>query len=127
MKASELRIENFVFDNLGGILKIKGINDNSDLSHIKPIPLTEEWLLKFGFEQIGISGYFSKNIDEKTYIAQNPNGFWIAIERAEGDDDGEDEYSKQINVQYVHQLQNLYFALTGEELEIKEVKDGGTD
>ena len=49
MKANEIRLGNYVFDNLGGTLKIKGINTESDLSHLKPISLTEEWLLKFGF------------------------------------------------------------------------------
>ena len=50
IKANELRIGNLVYDNLGGTLKIKGISLESDLSHIKPIPLTEEWLLKFGID-----------------------------------------------------------------------------
>jgi hypothetical protein len=31
MKASELRIGNYVFDNLGGTLKIKGVSIESDL------------------------------------------------------------------------------------------------
>jgi hypothetical protein len=41
MKVSELRLRNLVFDNLGGILKIIGIKEESDLSHLRPIPLTE--------------------------------------------------------------------------------------
>ena len=97
MKANELRIGNYVYDNLGGVLKIKGISLDSTLSHIKPIPLTEEWLLKFGLMSI------------KTEL-----GFWNngdAIYFSYG-------FEKSIELKYVHQLQNLYFALTGEELTI---------
>jgi len=49
MKSTELRIGNYVFDNLGGILEIKGVSMESDLSHIKGIPLTDEWFTKFRF------------------------------------------------------------------------------
>ncbi len=97
MKANELRIGNYVYDNLGGVLKIKGISLDSTLSHIKPIPLTEEWLLKFGLMSI------------KTEL-----GFWNngdAIYFSYG-------FEKSIELKYLHQLQNLYFALTGEELTI---------
>ena len=72
----------------------------------EPIPLTEEWLLKFGF-------------DSKTLIFRNGNftmtwgngGDYIDFQTIAG--------SYMIHVAHVHQLQNLYFALTGEELEIK--------
>jgi len=68
-----------------------GFNVNSD-SGFKPIPLTEEWFLKFGFE--GNSGTFAWKL--------SPAGKVINVE-----------------CKYVHQLQNLYFALTGEELILK--------
>ncbi len=103
MKANELRIGNYVYDNLGGVLKIKGISLDSTLSHIKPIPLTEEWLFKFRLMSI------------KTEL-----GFWNngdAIYFSYG-------FEKSIELKYVHQLQNLYFALTGEELKCNEVTDG---
>lgn len=64
---------------------------------LKPIPITEEWLLKFGFE-----GW---DIDNYTLILTNGNFFKL-------------ECLDPIatNIFYVHQLQNLYFALTGKEL-----------
>ena len=69
---------------------------------IKPIPLTEEILLKSGFERI-FGGY--KIETKQRYIHLHTYG-------------GRIEYDTMI-IKYVHQLQNLYFALTGEELNIE--------
>jgi hypothetical protein len=83
-----------------------------DSLSLKPIPLTEEWLLKFGFykttENAGNLICFKNG---KYTIAKWINDkwqFWISTI---------DLYNSP---QYVHQLQNLYFALTNEELIIKE-------
>ena len=74
----------------------------SDLD-IDPIPLTEEWLVKFGFEN---GNYFILN---NVIIYKDYNNKYRY------------EYNYgQTWVKHVHQLQNLYFALTGEELVIKE-------
>jgi hypothetical protein len=132
MKANELRIGNLVKCNfLGNTYKDRnpyfGSNIFSiysackdfvklDLGHnalqkveileIKPIPLTEEWLLKFGFDKKGnkgklnviLSGNFGYK-NGKTYFNS-----WVILES---------------QPKYVHQLQNIYFALTGEELTFK--------
>ena len=104
MKATELRIGNLVLENetqqVGQVdLVIIGIIER-ELNHTyKPIPLTEEWLERFNWnppKDIGVS--FSLTTYEIHFVAGN--------------------YYKKI--EYVHQLQNLYFALTGEELTIKE-------
>jgi len=75
----------------------------------EPIPLTEEWLIKFGFSgsTIDISDKISGCIDSIYF-----NGICIGTASS--------EYSGLHRIKYVHQLQNLYFALTGEELTIKE-------
>ena len=69
MKAQELRIGNWVEclseqRQVLGITKHNGTNETArhyvefkkivplKLLHIKPIPLTEDWLLKFGFEKV---------------------------------------------------------------------------
>jgi hypothetical protein len=75
---------------------------DADRDWIKPIPLTEEWLLKFGF---------SKKVD---YLLQK-RGFSICFEK-HGDIFECFLESIGIEIEYVHQLQNLYFALTNEEL-----------
>lgn len=74
-----------------------------DLTSIKPIPLTEEWLLKFGFVCKNV-GYLCDNF----YIDDD---FYICVLRFNCED--------YIKVSSVHQLQNIYFTLTGKELEIK--------
>ena len=73
-------------------------------SKIKGVKLTEEWLLKFGFNKKDISELpFDELIYEKGNIQINDEmEFYNGI------------FTQKIK--YVHQLQNLYFALTGEEL-----------
>lgn len=70
---------------------------------VKPIPLTEKWLLKFGFEKDDYLYYkdsFTYNIISKElyYKSKYP--------------------IKAKDIKYVHELQNLFFAITGTELEL---------
>lgn len=115
MKANELRIGNYVLDNLGGLLKIKGVSEQSDLSHIIGIPITEEWLMKFGFEKEIYSSPYSYKVYYKIpsvisleLFPQCNNNIYFEYEWGD------------VWIKSVHQLQNLYFALTGDELEIEE-------
>jgi len=80
---------------------------------IKPIPLTEEWLLKMGFKFFGGSGYKTEYSDLHWNFSLR-NGFMpdIFFKHAIKAD-------KIIGCNYVHQLQNLYHALTNNELTIK--------
>lgn len=125
MKAEELRKGNYV---QGGVLAIPKWGIYSDgvtkltsfgiytidegYDKFKPILLNEEWLFKFGFE-----GY---SLDLKSarihfrYVDGRPECFdLIQDDKVVGFRYG--------GVRYVHQLQNLYFTLTGKELEIKDV------
>jgi hypothetical protein len=79
---------------------------------IDPISLTEEWLLKFGFEKLdkthfvimqndSFSSPFTITLDDNEIFKLDFQGFWYQLE-------------------FLHQLQNLYFALTNEELKIKD-------
>jgi hypothetical protein len=111
LQSTELRINNIVYDNLGGILKIKGISIDSNLSHLRPIPLTEEWLLKFGFEEIqktrnGITVYGFKN--KNMLLTLTDNGYEFFHGYGLG--------GRFTKVENVYQLQNLYYSLTGKEL-----------
>ena len=82
----------------------------------QPIPLTDEWLIKFGFEA-DIDG--DCTLGTILYYGQSRNPYkrgkalWIAC-------DEDYFYDFPTSVQYVHQLQNLYYALTGEELTIND-------
>jgi len=142
IESKELRIGNYVWEDYGGCYEVVGVDSEKkaqqvklkkpnfkgvgqyNIEHIEPIPLTEEWLIKFGFTVV-----YKKN---KHYNIQNPRGYKdlhkIHIFKTIGDswhlafsDSVTDkDYTPPCHFTHVHQLQNLYFALTGEELTIKE-------
>lgn len=84
----------------------------------QPIELTEDWLLKMGFDLLHF-GKFRKVYDllKDSRFGYSDNFGLANIESAVTF--GCKDFT---HVKYVHQLQNLYFALTGEELTIKEQK-----
>lgn len=93
-----------------GIFWIKTIESKIDSKsfHFKPIPITEEWLLKFGFVQ-------SQDID--TIFGLKLNDFWYINEFQIRNNFN--SILLDFELKYVHQLQNLYFALTGTHLKLK--------
>ena len=117
MKANELRIGNYFEDGEGRLCSVDVISRDSEDTRItaihgalttfpiKPIPLTEEWLLKFGFET-------------KDKVFWDAGNFRVGQDRW----GGYDYVNRRVDIdlKYVHQLQNLYFCLTGIELTIKE-------
>ena len=124
MKANELRIGNWVVGHDGKPHKVRPTSilaqsqfDIAEAIGCKPIPLTEEILLKCGFELGAYNWYMLmfKNKNIKINIKSN----MLCIESYY---DGEIKSSMQIlglEQKKLHQLQNLYFSLTGNELEIK--------
>jgi len=123
MKANELRIGNLVsndgclntIENLmsDGVCTLKTMQGNfihAKYDLIKPIPLTEEWLVKFGFEKDGDD--LVLDTDLFLLVSYNDDDF-VHLKS--------NNLETIISIKYVHQLQNLYFALTGEELTIKQL------
>lgn len=116
MKANELRIGNWVYNHEPRkeyLLQVESGNQiDFESEYYLPIPLTEEWLLKFGFKTVRNSFLSFQLIYEQygLHFKVFKNGVISFVLK---DRNGKDEY-RQIN--HVHQLQNLYFALTGEEL-----------
>ena len=123
MKANELRIGNYVYDTLGKVNKI----DLEAITYIvikphnqvKPIPLTEEWLLKFDMEFTdGFSSsrklYLNNYENDISKITYSPKEGLLRL--SNGDTKGTMLIP---HIKYVHQLQNIYFALTGIELTFK--------
>ena len=108
MKASELRIGNLIKDR-AKVVEVENhhfsLLESYHKEDFQPIPLTEEWLLKFGFET-------------KDKVFWDVGNFRVGQDRW----GGYDYVNRRVDIdlKYVHQLQNLYFALTGEELTIKE-------
>ncbi len=126
MKANELRIGNLVYvsDNQTNLIfqEITPINIHN-LMHLtgwdkspvdiefEPIPLTKEFLLKFGFIYRGIYYHFPYNDIFKLEQHKLNNAYWLRHSS---------ESLDCVRINYVHQLQNLYFALTGNELKYEE-------
>ena len=81
-----------------------------DLKDVSPIPLTEEILLKCGFEK-DYRGYFVDSYYGVVYIYKDEYDYYLDY-----NDSGRESRARINNL---HQLQNLYFALLDEELEIK--------
>lgn len=80
-------------------------------SEFDPILLTSEWLERFGFNKRDDGG----SIDWWRGIGKITSDWWVKI--TEIKDSNYFFYrSGDHPIKYVHQLQNLYFALTGEEL-----------
>ena len=108
--SKELRVDNLILHlgrihktNSGDIALLEGKGFEEDY---KPIPLNQEWLLKFGFEYVNPFGYrikrgcFVKDDLETNGYYFRWNGQTLSL------------------IYYVHQLQNLHYCLCGEELEL---------
>jgi len=117
MSPSELRIGNWYNSirfntpirlHLSDFAEANAHADGSDSlewfnTHIEPIPLTKKWLLKFGFVKDKETGYRYFLGDSIAYDLDD-HGIRIS-----------DSWEWN-TVKFVHQLQNLYFCLSGEEL-----------
>ncbi|MFZ1786683.1 MAG: hypothetical protein WAT92_00165 [Saprospiraceae bacterium] len=68
----------------------------------EPILITEEWLLKFGFFRVMKKDNYITYSNGRKKISIYPD---FAIMR-----------NHNVSLKYIHQLQNLYYALTGKEL-----------
>ncbi len=109
MKAQELRIGNYVnFNNRlqeGQEAVIKSCDFaviEKQPDWVNPTPLTKGWLLRLGFYWNGRA--YKHNKKEYEYdLYSKELTIWNSI---------------TLKVKHVHQLQNLYFTLTGKELAI---------
>ena len=134
MKANELRIGNWInisfrnHDRKGDyqivasqILDLFSNGEKSSFIY-KPIPLTEEWLLKFGFEQqIGFIKFIGEPYQKDSFeVALNDVGKWYCYYRNFVKGKVDDFVLLKNDLKHVHQLQNLFYALCGEELTIKQ-------
>ena len=132
MKATELRIGNWFYSTAKGRNEqfekhhFCSHNDSSVESYYieecaEPIPLTEEWLQRFGAKFELVENYYryfilDYNVWQHYHISKampnmKDNLLWSFIVK---NNDGKSY--ELYSITYVHQLQNLYFALTGKEL-----------
>ena len=120
MKANELRIGNYIFfDNEK--IKVIGIihnciywySENGSPCHalliggeFRPIPIKGEWLLKLGFKTN--DNIWFKKISKNEIVIEISSSGLFAI----------DNMSTIRCINHIHEIQNLYFAITGEELKL---------
>ena len=123
MKANELRIGNFVKsttmnyecvvygilnDRLVAVTYPSGVTASEYPEQLAPVQLTEDLLLRAGFENSKRTDKcFEKGTNVIVSTADDKFRFVMG------------NFVAQLvlrEIEYVHQLQNLYFALTGEEL-----------
>jgi hypothetical protein len=113
IQANELRIGNWLeFDIYGS--KWIGQIDHTDFEFIfdndlrcaNPIPLTEEWLLKFGFEQV-----YKSKMHSTYYLDGLSYSFWYDTKKQYANFRG-----VEFECEFAHELQNLFFALRKQEL-----------
>lgn len=125
IKATELRVGNYVtyvFDSpkspndeeiiiIGGVNGIHNtiVNEEDSIYSIydlKPIPLTEKWLDKFGFNRNNdfVKGKINiyKDLNQEYHYAKLIDGNYHFVKK----------------LKYVHEFQNLHFELKGKELEL---------
>jgi hypothetical protein len=134
MKTNELRIGNYLNGKQGPVMVTEirtnnsvKIQDNTSSFYVgiclTPIKLNEEWLFNFGFKDIGL------NMSGSNWLVKEQKGIWRQAIRIAYNERSE-EWSLTLEcvspptlsiatLKYVHQLQNLYFALTGNELNCK--------
>lgn len=126
IKANELMVGNYIYnDNYPCV--VTSIDDENNIETevnfqgfvdglYQPIPLTEDILLKCGFNQWGsYKNLWKDNIDKGRAITLRSNAL------------GKDMHgcyfelsnNHNVGIKHLHQLQNLYRALTNKELEIK--------
>ncbi|WPU91819.1 hypothetical protein SNE25_21105 [Mucilaginibacter sabulilitoris] len=134
MEARELRIGNYVKGITTEYAKIIEIS-NEDIrglyqssgsaigctwtmgKGIQPIELTDDWLIKFGFEDDSLPERYADMgpvncIKFGRLSLSFQDGKYYPVRKY----DNIQHIAYGIGLEYVHQLQNLYFALTGEEL-----------
>jgi hypothetical protein len=116
MKASELRIGNWYQWYAEGKYykyQVEGIDLIQNYENFEPIPITEVWLTDFGFIY-----------PDPHYLIWYKEGFGpfrvlfdIHLKHWQIGYSGGRVFKK---IEYVHQLQNLYFYLTDKELKLNE-------
>lgn len=139
----ELRIGNYIQDQHGTILIVEGISINGidfcvldrdkyplqDGWQAEPIPITERWLIDFGFEKKDLI-HSDGTVSPDVYVL----GKYVLDKGLNDEIDGimfcffsninKPDHQYLNTIKYIQQLQNLYFALKGEELIINKSENG---
>ena len=109
---NEIRIGNLLNEKFNGLIRVtvfNYLNCSHDSLHLEPIPLTESWLLNLGFiQERGVMSYVVDDHNDIKICFEYLSGFYRL-------------YPYTYHIKYVHQLQNLFFSLSGTELSYKSL------
>lgn len=127
MEANSLRIGNLTKQGEVKTFWERGVHVGSGIfckfGELEPLPLTEDLLNKWGFTCHWDDDYdthvFSKATDKSDFILDCS---WISKTEFEKLCAVEYEFQLNVQVDYAHELQNLFFALTGTELKCEKQK-----
>jgi hypothetical protein len=134
MKANELRIGNYfksksdeaIYELTYELLAEQFNGKDLGFDDMQPIPLTQDWLIKLGFKKHIIDEPTIKQtrwiLDWSYMCATCPLSIYDKGKNSFSSFDSSIRGIIHSEIKHVHQLQNLYFALTGEELTIKTKK-----
>lgn len=120
MEARELMIGNYIYGGKDGKTIFKVLSEDFSTIESFPenyfgIPLTEQLLMDLGFEST-YDSHFRAKFD---HIEHSEIGFDYSKGKPMGME-GFRYYGRYIKIEFVHQLQNLYYSLTGQELTYKQ-------
>ena len=145
MKPSELPLGNLVLANgeqnavtaiSGDTIEAGAPSDQSvtDPDFFKPIALNQDWMIKFSGKETGylIISQLERTTDSSDIVILSTiecylhdDGFLrVCAYEYDKQPDGSEDISDDVitlgykHIRYVHQLQNLYFDLTGKELRV---------
>lgn len=132
IQANEIRIGNYIADiwTPNGLFKVTELRKDkifygncfkAKYDDIRPIPLTEEILLKAGGKRFDEDKIILMLNDPSTHLVLMKVGtHWFPQIEQTGEFASEGVNVVFLNfIDYLHQLQNLFFALTGEEIKIE--------
>lgn len=131
IQPKELRIGNLLNHSELGIVEVIGIGKDyihviyngethyENIRSFSTITLTEEILLKFGFNEVEDERWcdMHEEFEECNYYYLSMFKIYYNPETDKFEDDSLSHFD--VNLKYVHQLQNINFALTGKELTFK--------
>lgn len=118
IQANDIRVGNYLIDQTGvanivksiGVGWVKFIDDEACAFDLcRPVPITTQWLKDFGLKERYVKGEWS-------WANCDPDKTWDSYTELRERDGGLKYLADYPLIKNVHELQNLYHALTREEL-----------
>lgn len=114
---TEIMASGITYDQLAAFAVV----GHAEWGEIEGVEITPEWLKRLGFlylDSIINERYYVQWINSPSEIAWYPVGGYVSINTATGGEGEQPNYTESTlpHIKYLHQLQNLFYDLTGTEL-----------